>query len=108
MGRAENFPELVKDMNRQNKEAFDLLIQGKINKKKSTNRMNIWSIKNIFLKKKMFVNIEWIRLNIDISISITESRKESNNIFRSLRENNGVFKILYRPAKNEGEKKPFR
>lgn len=41
-------------------------------------------------------------------MSITESRKESNNIFRSLRENNGVFKILYRPAKSEGEQKAIQ
>lgn len=63
--------------------------------------------KTFFKNKTLLVNIEWIRLNIDISVAITESRKELN-IFRSLRENNCVFKIIYRPTKNEGEQKSIQ
>lgn len=34
--------------------------------------------------------------------------KNLNNIFRSLRENYCVFKIIYRSAKNEGEQKTIQ
>lgn len=106
MGGAENFPELIKDMNHQNTEHFDLLIQGKISKKKSsTSKMNMWNIKNL-KKKILFVNIECIRLTI--AMSTIESRKELNNIIRSLRENNCVFRSYTDQQKMKMNKKTFR